>query len=409
MFSSVSEAGFEAVVKVKEALKGDCLSYCRDSLVFIFLLCLDVLFLFFALNNVAVSFLHFHSILSLNQEQHHYYYDQDLIVKEDCLPVPSSDMDLYDNNNQQDKKPNLTLDLTSGSNIRQNKFHFNESWSGAGALDSTDVERLKFDTPEIERFILSRSGQSLATPTPSLAHQPLQPSVNADNHLNNNNANNKVNGSFEGKRIEEDVTQEQKMFAMGFTTALNEIRSRSASVSSSSRDEPQTTLSQTNNNDNAMLVYNNLSEQKLSKMESNFSDWNGNSTGFGTTSNSVRTRSSVTGGNRGRSQGSSSSSSSSSLSSSVIPHHVNLDDQEKMKLERKRLRNRIAASKCRKRKLEKIAKLEDKVKMIKNENSELNMAISSLRQHVMQLKQDLITHANHGCQIPGYKTTGASI
>merc|ERR1712183_469587 len=37
---------------------------------------------------------------------------------------------------------------------------------------------------------------------------------------------------------------------------------------------------------------------------------------------------------------------------------INMESQEKIKLERKRLRNRLAASKCRKRKLERISQLE---------------------------------------------------
>merc|ERR1712200_296772 len=49
---------------------------------------------------------------------------------------------------------------------------------------------------------------------------------------------------------------------------------------------------------------------------------------------------------------------------------INMESQEKIKLERKRMRNRLAASKCRKRKLERISQLELKVKDLKGENSE---------------------------------------
>lgn len=42
---------------------------------------------------------------------------------------------------------------------------------------------------------------------------------------------------------------------------------------------------------------------------------------------------------------------------------VDLETQERVKAERKKLRNRIAASKCRKRKLERISRLEDKVRL----------------------------------------------
>ena len=78
---------------------------------------------------------------------------------------------------------------------------------------------------------------------------------------------------------------------------------------------------------------------------------------------------------------------------------IDMNDQEAIKLERKRLRNRIAASKCRKRKLEKIARLEDKVRKIKGENSDLSIAILKLKDYVMSLKKDLIEHVNAGCDI----------
>nr|1S9K_E Chain E, Transcription factor AP-1 [Homo sapiens] len=52
---------------------------------------------------------------------------------------------------------------------------------------------------------------------------------------------------------------------------------------------------------------------------------------------------------------------------------------------RKRMRNRIAASKCRKRKLERIARLEEKVKTLKAQNSELASTANMLREQVAQL------------------------
>uniref|UniRef100_A0A3B5QTQ7 Transcription factor JunD n=1 Tax=Xiphophorus maculatus TaxID=8083 RepID=A0A3B5QTQ7_XIPMA len=50
---------------------------------------------------------------------------------------------------------------------------------------------------------------------------------------------------------------------------------------------------------------------------------------------------------------------------------VDMDSQERIKAERKRLRNRIAASKCRRHKLERISRLEDKVKTLKTQNTDL--------------------------------------
>lgn len=78
---------------------------------------------------------------------------------------------------------------------------------------------------------------------------------------------------------------------------------------------------------------------------------------------------------------------------------INMADQERIKLERKRYRNRVAASKCRKRKLEKISHLEDKVKELKGENSKLELTVEKLREQVCFLKQEVLDHAKKGCQI----------
>ncbi|KAL4634793.1 transcription factor jun-D-like [Arapaima gigas] len=78
---------------------------------------------------------------------------------------------------------------------------------------------------------------------------------------------------------------------------------------------------------------------------------------------------------------------------------INMDTQERIKAERKKLRNRIAASKCRKRKLERISRLEDKVKTLKTQNTDLASTASLLREQVAQLKQKVLNHVNSGCQL----------
>jgi hypothetical protein len=78
---------------------------------------------------------------------------------------------------------------------------------------------------------------------------------------------------------------------------------------------------------------------------------------------------------------------------------VNMEEQERVKLERKRLRNRIAASKCRKRKLERISKLEEKVNLLKGDNEQLNKLVAKLRNHVSMLKDQMMEHVNSGCNI----------
>ena len=78
---------------------------------------------------------------------------------------------------------------------------------------------------------------------------------------------------------------------------------------------------------------------------------------------------------------------------------IDMDNQERIKAERKKLRNRIAASKCRKRKLERISRLEDKVKNLKTQNTELSSTATALREQVAQLKQKVMNHVSNGCQL----------
>lgn len=78
---------------------------------------------------------------------------------------------------------------------------------------------------------------------------------------------------------------------------------------------------------------------------------------------------------------------------------IDMENQERIKAERKKLRNRLAATKCRKRKLERIARLEDKVKVLKTDNAGLSNTASQLREQVAQLKQKVLTHVNSGCHL----------
>ncbi|KAJ8910155.1 hypothetical protein NQ315_007484 [Exocentrus adspersus] len=87
------------------------------------------------------------------------------------------------------------------------------------------------------------------------------------------------------------------------------------------------------------------------------------------------------------------------LSQSPPMSPVDMEYQERMKLERKRQRNRLAASKCRSRKLERISKLEDKVKILKSENVELGSIVNQLKETVGLLKLEVIEHNKAGCQI----------
>nr|CAH7759246.1 unnamed protein product [Callosobruchus chinensis] len=81
---------------------------------------------------------------------------------------------------------------------------------------------------------------------------------------------------------------------------------------------------------------------------------------------------------------------------------VDMAYQERLKLERKRQRNRLAASKCRSRKLERISKLEDKVKQLKSENVELGSMVNQLKETVGLLKLEVMEHHKAGCTVINY-------
>jgi len=76
-----------------------------------------------------------------------------------------------------------------------------------------------------------------------------------------------------------------------------------------------------------------------------------------------------------------------------------IDANEALKVERKRARNRVAASKCRMRKIEKIQTLDQQTTSLKAENEELAGIANKLREQVYKLQQELQWHVNNGCQL----------
>ncbi|MCP9261987.1 Transcription factor AP-1 [Dirofilaria immitis] len=73
------------------------------------------------------------------------------------------------------------------------------------------------------------------------------------------------------------------------------------------------------------------------------------------------------------------------------------------KLERKRARNRLAASKCRQKKLQKINDLEKQVEEEKLRASRLNENLKLLEASIAQLRQLLQEHRSNGCSISAAK------
>lgn len=82
---------------------------------------------------------------------------------------------------------------------------------------------------------------------------------------------------------------------------------------------------------------------------------------------------------------------------STVP--IDLHKQEIVKFERKKHRNRVAASKCRKRKLERESNLQETVDDLKTKNTELCAMAATLRQQVCELKLQVMDHVKSGCEV----------
>ncbi|CAG5108639.1 Oidioi.mRNA.OKI2018_I69.chr1.g3887.t1.cds [Oikopleura dioica] len=80
----------------------------------------------------------------------------------------------------------------------------------------------------------------------------------------------------------------------------------------------------------------------------------------------------------------------------IVP--VDLEKQEEEKVERKRERNRIAATKCRKRKIERINILEEEVKMLNEKMSEHMNTKRKLQIEIDELRNRIRAHVKQGCK-----------
>lgn len=242
-------------------------------------------------------------------------------------------------------KRSMTLDFNSGNGISSAKKQKIQT----ALLQSPDLNMLKLASPELEKMIIQANGMVTTTPTPT---QILFPKF---------------------------VTDEQEAYAQGFVAALAELHSKpgvnesyeaSASVSSATSDALKNIFTTTTSLPGGIVPTSSLPSKSLL-----------NQVSYPVVSVKEEPQTVPCG------------------LTSPPPSPINMADQEVIKLERKRARNRIAARKCRTRKLERIARLEDKVADLKGQNNDLATQASKLRDEVCKLKQTIIEHVNSGCQI----------
>ncbi|KAJ8872363.1 hypothetical protein PR048_025967 [Dryococelus australis] len=238
-------------------------------------------------------------------------------------------------------KRSMTLDLNSRVAAKRPKF--GPALTAAPVLSSPDLKMLKLGSPDLERIILGQP--SGLTPTPTT---PIM--------------------------FPRTVTEEQELYARGFEDALHEMHTSDSSQMSGS--------SSLLTMDGPAGSYATLEPQGgVSLGQASFPLLGAFSPHDGVI---VKDEPQTV----------------PSLGSTPPLSPINMECQEKIKLERKRQRNRIAASKCRRRKLERISRLEDKVKLLKGENSELGTVVHKLKDQVCQLKEQVMEHIQNGCEIP---------
>jgi len=281
------------------------------------------------------------------------------------------------------KRQNLTLDLESASNPSRRK-------QMQTLLTSPDVQMLKLTSPELEKFLIANP--SVATPTPSGYTFPKSA-----------------------------VTDEQAKFSRDFEDVLEQVKAKHHYQTDSSQSEAATTLVGL-----STAVMNHYNNQQQQQQEAANLPLSLPSSSVPVTAVSSRgavspPRATAPLKVQVKEEPDDSNTSSSSMgplnidtmSTSPIPSTasgghltdtssmspIDMENQEAIKLDRKRMRNRMAASKCRKRKLEKIAILDDRVKQLKNENADLAAVVKKMKSSVAQLKQEVMEHHESGCDI----------
>lgn len=294
----------------------------------------------------------------------------------------------YGFSNPKALKHNMTLNLADPTGTL--KPHLRAK--AGDILTSPDVGLLKLASPELERLIIqSSNGLITTTPTPT---QFLCP---------------------------KNVTDEQEGFAEGFVRALAELHHQhmpgtpNVSVTSAPQTSVSTVLPPVSSVAGATVYNNNATMRSDSPV---YEDLNTFNPAISTVSapnytTSTPTMSFPAAPPQLPIYGQPSSAQLPRLTAlkeepQIVPEMpgetpplspIDMESQERIKAERKRMRNRIAASKCRKRKLERISRLEDKVKTLKSQNSELASTANMLREQVAQLKQKVMNHVSSGCQL----------
>lgn len=278
-------------------------------------------------------------------------------------------------------KSNMTLDFNSQPKAKKPKV--------GGLLGSPDLNLLKLASPELEKMIIQQNGMVTTTPTPT---QFIFPKY---------------------------VTEEQEAYARGFVDALAELHETSGPVPIMNQGQVVSSgvnVTSINSNITSLSMPNHTtaydpisSTTTLTTVAPSMATYMSTTTSLPgaampTTSTNQcmipdRTQSPMMLQNQRMVQVKEEPQTVPCMGNTPPMSPINMESQEIIKLERKRARNRVAARKCRTRKLERIARLEERVSDLKGQNTDLATTANTLRDQVCRLKQQIMEHVNSGCQV----------
>jgi len=269
------------------------------------------------------------------------------------------------------KRRALTLDLNAAAVSKKSKI------ATQHILTSPDVQKMKLSSPELAEFLTRNP--TLATPTPSGVNYLFPKTVTEEQERY-------VQGFEDALKNLQQTNPGDQVAAAAQSAAAIETIERATAAHSASRKlvpSPRPSSSASGSMDSSELrIKEELDEEDLDD-DLDDEDFDEDDSEEEEQLKLLKNK----------------SSGSSSKRSRLSVNPIDMVSQERIKLERKRARNRLAASKCRKRKLERISQLEYKVKDLKGENTELGNVVKKLKETVYSLKQQVIEHANNGCQI----------
>jgi len=288
---------------------------------------------------------------------------------------------LYDDNSRQSVKKmkmGMSLDLTASEQQKKSNV-MKQARLDDLTMATPDMGLFMLASPDLERFIIQQNGMVLTTPTPTT--QILFPKT---------------------------VTEEQEAYARGFVDALGELHKNYGTpmIGSTATGTvtgvrgivaPQKTLVQ---KQHGLANFTTTTTTMLPGSVFALSTAQGvnlSQAARGNTPMGMLVQPKVEVGGPPQTVPTFRGSHVPPAPVSVAP--INMDDQEAAKLDRKRARNRLAATRCRNRKLERISRLEERVKELKGQNSRLGETAAALREQVLRLKQNIIEHTQSGCQV----------